>query len=149
VNPGLNQDFQDALGSLGSGAQHAGRFSVLRVLISHPATPHADTLERVAKDDGSYHLMATVNLLVLAERYSEKKILDSLMESKLASTSNGPQRNPGDELEDASSLDDGEDSSGLDDGEDSSSLDEDEDSSNLDEDEDPSSAHADKKRRLK
>jgi hypothetical protein len=140
VNPGLNQDFQDALGSLGSGAEHAGRFSVLRVLISHPATPHADTLERVAKDDGSHHLMATVDLPLLAKRYSKKKIHDLLMERKLASTSNGPQGNPGDELEDAGSLDDGEDSSG---------LDEDEDLSSLDEDEDPSSAHVDKKRRLK
>ena len=114
---------------MGPGTEYAGRLGVLRVLVSHPATPDPDTLENVADADSNHHLVATVDLPSLARWYSETKILESLKGRIVASTISGSRRNS-DEVRDPSNL-------------------ESEDSSSLDEDEDPSTTHADKRRRFK
>jgi hypothetical protein len=67
-----------ALQGLGQGTHKAGRSSVLRVLISYPAVPNADTLARLVKEDASCHPAATVDLTSLVTAQSQHEILLSL-----------------------------------------------------------------------
>jgi hypothetical protein len=67
-----------ALKALGPNSVKAGEFSVLRVLATFPATPHADTLTNLVEADKSKHPAATLNVESLATQPPAKEILESL-----------------------------------------------------------------------
>jgi hypothetical protein len=70
ANPQMNGDLQAALNALGPGTDLAGDMSVLRVLISHPASPHLETILNIVKADKSNHPVAIVDVKSLAEKQS-------------------------------------------------------------------------------
>lgn len=75
----------------------------MRVSIPHPAPPDMETLTNPAATDSNHHPIATVDLSLLAQRYSKIKIRDAL-EQRITKL---------DEVEDPDSLDEAEDTSGL------------------------------------
>jgi hypothetical protein len=76
-NPQLNEELQEALCNLGSGADKAGSLGVLRVLCSFPAEPHTATLTKLAQAD-KCNYVATMNIKRLAKDHTEKEVIRAM-----------------------------------------------------------------------